>query len=364
MDYKNRELARQIANVSLRIEPGTKVYLKYKSGDSIPLVKLIIEEISAKGGVVFPVKYDKELEDFLMSTHTTNSIDAIMQKSCFENGFFDVFISLGSNDDFVKTPKSNLDVLDELKRMKMSLETMKDGKQWLLLNYPSIVDSNNLGMSYEDYYRYAMDAMTYDFSDMLDSVESLRVMMNEAKMVRIVGDNVNLSFNKEGIPAVSLLGNVNLPDGEIYTSPIRTSANGFIRYNVPSPKNGLIFDDIYLEFKDGKVVDFDCRDHKEEFERIISIDDGSRYIGEFAFGFNPAVTRPMKDILYDEKLCGSFHIALGNAYKNAFNGNTSALHWDMIYLNKTNNHCEIYFDDELVCRNGLFVPEKIKKLNK
>lgn len=364
MDYKNMELAKQIANVSLRIESGTKVYLKYKSGDSIPLIKLIIKEISAKGGIVFPIKYDKELEDFLMSTYTSSSIDAVIQKSCLDNSFFDVFISLGSNDDYVKTSKSNLHVLDELKRMKMSLETIKEGKQWLLLNYPSVVDSNNLGMSYEDYYRYAMDAMTYDFSNMLDSIENLRVMMNKSNIIRIVGDNVNLSFNKTGIPAVPLLGNVNLPDGEIYTSPIKTSANGYIMFNVPSPKNGLIFENIYLEFKDGKVINFDCQNNKEEFERIISIDEGSRYIGEFAFGFNPAITQPMKDILYDEKLCGSFHIALGNAYKNAFNDNISALHWDLIYLNRTNNNCEIYFDNKLVCKNGLFVPEKLKKLNK
>ena len=197
-----------------------------------------------KGSTTFrweTIKYDKELEDFLMSTYTSSSIDAVIQKSCLDNSFFDVFISLGSNDDYVKTSKSNLHVLDELKRMKMSLETIKEGKQWLLLNYPSVVDSNNLGMSYEDYYRYAMDAMTYDFSNMLDSIENLRVMMNKSNIIRIVGDNVNLSFNKTGIPAVPLLGNVNLPDGEIYTSPIKTSANGYIMFNVPSPKNGLIF---------------------------------------------------------------------------------------------------------------------------
>ena len=166
-------------------------------------------------------------------------------------------------------------------------------------------------------------------------------------------DLSNLKWTRGGYE-VSELENVYVLNTEIAKRRAKDVITNTIKY----------VDDIYLEFKDGKVVDFDCRDHKEEFERIISIDEGSRYIGEFAFGFNPAVTRPMNDILYDEKLCGSFHIALGNAYKNAFNGNTSALHWDMIYLNKTNNHCEIYFDDELVCRNGLFVPEKIKKLNK
>jgi len=364
MDYKNDELAHLIANQSLIIKPKTQIYIKYKSDDSIHFIKTLIHELSKKGGICFPTRFNKELEDYLLSTINEDSIDLMLEKTEFENKKYDVFISVGSNDEFTKTKKNNQSLIDEYKRRKMQLEKYKEGKQWLILNYPSIVDAAALDMDYEEYYKYAMDAMTYDFSLNIDSINELNHMMKDARNIRIIGDNVDLSFSKDNIDAVSLLGNINLPDGEIYTSPIRNSVNGYIKYNVPSPKNSFIFEDIYLVFKDGRVVDFDVKDHKDEFEKIINIDEGSRYIGEFAFGFNPMINRPMYDILYDEKLCGSFHMALGNAYKNAYNGNNSALHWDMIYLNKEGNYCDVYFDDVLVSSGGEFVPKRIRGLNK
>ena len=363
MDYKNQELARLIARQSLDIKPKSQIYLKYKSEDSLPFIKRLIIELNKRGGIVYPVKYNKEIEDLILSTITEDSIDPMLERVEFENKKFDIFISVGSNEEFVSTPKTNQELINEYKRRKMELEKYKKYKQWLLLNYPSIVDAQNIGMSYEEYYMYAMDAMTYDFTPQMESIKELQRMMSEADHIKIIGDNVDLEFYKNNIPAVALTGNVNLPDGEVYTSPIRYSANGYIKYNVPSPKNSLIFEDITLMFRNGRVVDYSVKDHGAEFENILSVDEGARYIGEFAFGFNPKIYKPMNDILYDEKLCGSFHIALGNAYSNAFNGNKSALHWDMIYLNEIGNNCDIYFDGKLVFSKGEFVPEGVRKLN-
>ena len=363
IDYKNKELARLIASRSLIIKPKTEVFIKYKSEESIQLLKQISLEISKRGGIVFTSKYNKELEDYLLSLISKDSINPLLEKNEFENKKFDAFVSIGSNDDFVKTPKNNQELINEYKRRRMELEKYKKCKQYLLLNYPSLVDAEKMGMSYEDYYRYAMDAMTYDFNPQMDAIEELKRRMAKAEHVKIIGDNVELEFYKNNIPAVALTGNLNLPDGEVYTSPLRTSANGYIKYNVPSPKNSLIFEDITLEFRNGRVVKYKVKDNITEFEKIINIDEGARYIGEFAFGFNPKVYKPMNDILYDEKLCGSFHIALGNAYANAYNGNFSALHWDMIYLNEMGNNCDVYFDGELVFSKGEFVPKKVRKLN-
>ncbi len=364
IDYKNKELARLIARNSLLIKPKSQVYIKYKSEDSLNFIKQLILEISKRGGIAFTTKYNKELEDFLLSTLSVDSINPWLERHEFENKKYDIFISIGSNDEFIKTPKTNQEIIDEYKRKRMELEKYRVHKQSLLLNYPSIVDANNMGMSYDAYYRYAMDAMTYDFSQDMVAILELKKMIAEAKYVRIKGDNVDLEFYKDNIPAVELLGKINLPDGEIYTAPIRDSVNGYIRYNVPSPKNGYVFNEITLRFKDGKVIDYSVKDHWEEFEQIINIDERARYDGELAFGCNPLISKPMCDILYDEKLCRSFHLALGNAYRNAYNGNNSALHWDMIYLNEKGNYCDVFLDKKLVSSGGEFVPTLVKKLNK
>lgn len=363
MNYKNKDLAKRIAKFSLNIKRGDKVFIKYKSEDSLYLVEQIILEVAKRGGLAYPYKYNKELEDILQSTYSLDNIDGVLERVTFDNQFYDIFVSIGSNDQYTPIKKDNKDVINEFKRKKMQLESLKNYKRWLLLNYPSMVDAENMEMSYEEYYKYAFDAMTYDFGPQMDAIEELRNLMENTEHVRIIGDNVNLEFYKNNIPVVSLVGNNNLPDGEIYTAPVRNSANGVIKYNVPSPKNGIIFNNIQLKFKNGKVVDCSCDEDVSKLEEILSIDGGARFIGEFAFGFNPMVYKPMNDILYDEKLCGSFHIALGNAYQNAFNGNQSALHWDMIYLNQPGNNCDVFFDGKLVNSHGNFIPEKIRKLN-
>ncbi|MGM9877071.1 MAG: aminopeptidase [Bacilli bacterium] len=365
MNYKNKELAKLIAKFSLEIQKGDKVYIKYKSEESLYLVEQITLEVAKRGGLAYPYKFNKELEDIVQSTYNEENVNGVLERIAFDNQFYDIFVSIGSNDPYIPILKDevNKSAIGLFKRKKMELEELKKYKRWLLLNYPSIVDAENMGMSYEEYYRYALDAMTYDFTSKLDAIEELRRLIENTEHVKIIGENVDLEFYKNKIPAVSLIGNRNLPDGEVYTSPIKYSANGIIKYNVPSPKNNLIFNNIQLRFCDGKVVDFCCDKYSNEFEEIIDIDEGGRYIGEFALGFNPKVYKPMYDILYDEKLCGSFHIALGNAYEDAFNGNKSALHWDMIYLNQTGNNCDIYFDGKLINSHGNFVPQNIRKLN-
>lgn len=363
MYYKNKELAEMIARFSLNIKKGDKVFIKYKSEESLYLVEQLSLEISKRGGVAFPYKFNKRLEDVLQSTYDMNSIEPNLEKIKHDNQFYDVFVSIGSNDRFEFVKKENKEILDEFKRRKMQLEYLKQHKRWLLLNYPSIIDSTNMEMSYDEYYKYAFDAMTFDFSPILDSIEELKTLIEQTEHIKIIGDNVHLEFDKNGIPAVPLIGNKNLPDGEIYTSPIKDSTFGRIKYNVPSPKNGIIFNDILLQFNKGKVVNYNCSENIEELGRILSIDDGAKYIGEFAFGFNPVITKPMNDILYDEKLRKSFHIALGNCYPDAYNGNHSALHWDMIYLNEDSNYCDVYFDGKLIYSKGLFLPKKIRRLN-
>ena len=187
--------------------------------------------------------------------------------------------------------------------------------------------------------------------------------MNRTDKVRIVGPGTDLTFSIKNIPAVPCAGNMNIPDGEVYTAPVRDSVNGVLSYNTPSPYQGFTFENIVLEFKDGKIINATANDTKR-INEVFDTDEGARYIGEFAIGVNPYITKPMKDILFDEKIKGSFHFTPGSCYEDAWNGNESAIHWDLVNIQTEEwGGGEIYFDDVLVRKDGIFVVDELKCLN-
>jgi aminopeptidase len=189
--------------------------------------------------------------------------------------------------------------------------------------------------------------------------------MNRAKEVFIKGRGTDLSFSIKGLPAVKCDGRMNIPDGEVFTAPVKESVNGVVTFNAPSVYEGVTFDHICLTFEKGKVVKAECNETKR-LNRILDGDKGARYVGEFALGVNTQVTIPMKDTLFDEKINGSFHMALGNAYEGeADNGNRSQIHWDMINIQTpAYGGGEIWFDGKLIRKNGKFVPTDLKGLDK
>ena len=194
-------------------------------------------------------------------------------------------------------------------------------------------------------------------------MDALAARMEHASDVHIVGPGTDLRFSIAGMPAVKCDGKCNIPDGEIYTSPVKGSVNGHITYNVPSPYDGFLFRDVYLEFKDGKIVKA-TSNNTDYMNEILDIDEGARYIGEFAFGVIPEINHPIGDILFDEKIAGSFHLTPGNSYDNASNGNHSAVHWDLIQIQTPEyGGGEIWFDDVLIRKDGLFVLDELKCLN-
>jgi aminopeptidase len=185
-------------------------------------------------------------------------------------------------------------------------------------------------------------------------------------MVHIMGPGTDLTFSIKGIGAVGCFGQRNIPDGEMFTCPVKDSINGTIQYNCETLYRGTIFNGIKLEFKDGKVVNGVAASAAmtEKLNEILDADEGARYIGEWSLAFNPHILSPMKDILFDEKIAGSFHLTPGQAYKEADNGNRSQIHWDMVCIQRKDyGGGEIWFDGKLVRKDGLFVMPKLKGLN-
>ena len=187
--------------------------------------------------------------------------------------------------------------------------------------------------------------------------------MNKTDKVHILGKGTDLTFSIKDIPAEKYVGTYNLPDGEVATAPVKTSANGYITYNTETTYNGVTFSDIRFEFKDGKIIKATANKTKE-LNEILDTDEGARYIGEFAFGLNPYINNTMFDTLFDEKINGSFHFTPGMALEESDNGNRSAIHWDIVNIQTSEyGGGEIYFDDVLIRKEGRFVLPELECLN-
>jgi aminopeptidase len=217
--------------------------------------------------------------------------------------------------------------------------------------------------STEAFEKFYFDVCTMDYQRMSRAMQPLRQRMSEADQVRIVGPGTDLSFSIKGIDAIACDGKLNIPDGEVFTAPVKESVQGTLQYNARTIYQGVIHDNVRLEFQNGKIVAA-TSSNTQHLNKVFDTDEGARYIGEFAIGFNPYVTAPMLDILFDEKIAGSFHFTPGQAYEEADNGNRSTVHWDLVCL-QTKDHGggEIWFDGELIRRDGLFVVEDLEPLN-
>jgi aminopeptidase len=235
--------------------------------------------------------------------------------------------------------------------------------KWCVLRWPTPSMAQAANMSTEAFENFYFDVCTMDYRKMAKATFPLEARMAKADQVRITGPGTELTFSIKGIGARKCEGARNIPDGECFSCPVKTSVNGAIQYNTPTLYSGTKFENIRLEFKDGKVIKATGSNEKK-LNEILDTDAGARYIGEFALGFNPYIMSPMCDILFDEKIAGSLHFTPGQAYEDCDNGNRSAVHWDMVLIQRKEwGGGEVWFDGELIRKDGLFVPKDLRPLN-
>ena len=238
-----------------------------------------------------------------------------------------------------------------------------DKTKWVVLRYPNNAMAQLSNTSLETFENFYFDVCTLDYKKMSDAMTPLVSLMEKTDKVRIVGPGTDLTFSIKGIPAVKCCGLRNIPDGEVYTAPVRDSMNGKISYNTPSLEMGFTYTDIVFEVKNGKIVKATSNDN-EKINHLLDTDEGARYFGEFAIGVNPYILHPMKDTLFDEKIDGSFHLTPGASYEDASNGNHSSVHWDLVMIQRTDyGGGEIWFDDVLIRKDGIFVLPELECLN-
>lgn len=235
--------------------------------------------------------------------------------------------------------------------------------RWCVLRWPTPSMAQAAGMSTEAFEDLYFDVCTMDYRKMAKAMVPLKKRMQKADRVRLVAPDTDLTFSIKGIGAKECDGLMNIPDGECFSCPVKDSVNGTIQFNTPSVYLGTKFDSVRLVFKSGKIVEATAN-NTQRLNEILDTDPGARYVGEFSLGFNPYIQQPMCDILFDEKIAGSLHFTPGQAYEECDNGNRSAVHWDMVLIQRPEyGGGEVWFDDELIRKDGLFVPKDLKPLN-
>jgi len=250
-----------------------------------------------------------------------------------------------------------------MSKLRPALDYRINKTRWVVLRWPTPSMAQQAQMSTEAFADFFFRVCTLDYGKMVPGMKALKSLMDRTDRVEITGPGTDLRFSIKGIGSVICGGEHNIPDGEVFSCPVKDSVEGHVTFNAPTTSRGISFDNVRLDFSSGKVVKATANNTKA-LNEILDTDAGARFIGEFSLGFNPHILHPMRDILFDEKIAGSFHFTPGQAYEVAGNGNKSAVHWDMVCIQRKDyGGGEVWFDGKLIRKDGLFIPPALQALN-
>lgn len=364
MDLRVKQLADVLVNYSCNVQKNEKVLINYEGECCKPLVKQLIKNIYARGGMPYVEMRDSSVTREILLGATEEQMDFLNEYQLMQMKGMDCYIAIraGSNtSELSDVPSDKLNMY--YRKTQPVLDYRVNETKWVVLRYPNESMAQLAGTSLESFEDFYFEVCTLDYAKMSKAMNSLVELMNRTDRVHIKGPGTDLTFSIKDIPAIKCAGEMNIPDGEVYTAPVRESMNGVISYNTPSEEQGFTYENIRFEIKDGKIIKAAANDN-ERINQLLDTDEGARYFGEFAIGVNPYILNPMKDTLFDEKIAGSFHLTPGMAYEDAPNGNDSAVHWDLVMIQRPEyGGGEIYFDDVLIRKDGLFTLPELMCLN-
>ncbi|MBD5544721.1 MAG: aminopeptidase [Lachnospiraceae bacterium] len=366
MDERIKTLARNLVHYSCKVKEGDNVYIHYTGTVTEQLAIQVIKEVYRAGGNPFPHFTSQRVQRQMLLSCCKEQLELMAKRDAEEMECMDCYIGIRGTDNVAElsdVPAEKMELYDKLYMEPVHHKIRVPKTRWVVLRYPNAAMAQLAGTSMEHFENFYFNVCNLDYSKMDKAMEALVSYMNRTDKVRILGPGTDLTFSIKGIPAIPCSGSMNIPDGEVFTAPVRDSVNGTISYNAPSLYQGFTYENVKLTFRDGKIIEATAND-TERINKLLDSDEGARYIGEFAIGVNPYILKPMKDILFDEKICGSIHFTPGNCYEEAPNGNQSVIHWDLVLIQrKEYGGGEIYFDDTLIRKDGVFVVPELEKLN-
>ena len=364
-DPRIETLAKNLIEYSTQLKKGQSIIIE-GSHDSVPLIVALVRKVHEIGAFPFVRLSDERVGREIMMGMTEDyaKLACKYAKPLFQDS--DAYIGIGASSNVFETsdvPGENKTIYTKHYGKPIHIDIRVKKGNWTIMRYPNPSMAQLAKTSVENFTDFYFDVCNLDYAKMHKAMIPLKELIEKTDKVRIVANGTDITFSLKGQKAVICSGRHNIPDGEIFTSPVRTSVNGKITFNIPSLLKGIVHDNISLTFKDGKVIDATSNDTPALLKELDQ-DEGARYIGEFAFGVNPFITKPMYDTLFDEKMVGSIHFALGNDYEDAPNGNKSQVHWDIVQSHTLQNGGgEIYFDDVLIRKDGVFLTKELEPLN-
>jgi aminopeptidase len=364
-DTRYDQLAGVLTGFSTRLQRGERVLIDaFDVPDDIVIA--LIRAARARGAIPYVQVNRATISRELLRGATKEQYATTASLELGRMKKMDAYIAVrGANNIFEASdvPADRARLVNGLMRNVQNHRVEKT--KWVVLRWPTSAMAQQAMMSTEAFEDFYFRVCTLDYSRMTPGMAALKKLMDRTDRVRIKGPETDLRFSIKGIGAVACGGLRNIPDGEVFTAPVRESVEGVLLYNCASVYQGVNFDRIRFRFEKGRIVEASCNGDNRRLNAILDADAGARYIGEFAIGFNPHILQPMRDTLFDEKIAGSFHFTPGNAYESAGgNGNRSQIHWDIVCIQRPEyGGGEIWFDDVLIRRNGRFVPVSLQKLN-
>lgn len=364
-DLRMKKLSDLLVNYSCNVQPGECVLI---DAYEIPaeMVCLLVDSVVEAGGIPFVETHIARVKRSIYMNSTVEQMQIYANRDLAFMKEMHCYIGVRGSFNITEMsdiPDEKMKIIQEHYQRPV-LDWRVDHTKWVVLRWPTPSMAQQAGMSTEQFENFYFDVCTLDYARMAEAIKPLQERMMKTDRVRILGPlDTDLTFSIKGIPAVPCVGDKNIPDGELFTAPVKDSVNGVIHFNTGTIEQGKPHDDIRLVFKDGKIIEAASTD-TESLNNVLDSDEGARYVGEFSLGFNPHINHAMRDILFDEKIAGSLHLTPGRAYEEADNGNKSKVHWDMVLIQTPEfGGGEIWFDDELIRKDGRFVPDYLHGLN-
>lgn len=363
MDDRYHKLAKVLCNYSLNLQKNDKVLIELTDVPETFGIALL-RAARARGAIPLIELKNSRVSREVLSGSTKSHAEFVRDVEMARMKKMHAFIAIrGANNSSETADVSSPTLSMYTKILRPVMNQRVNKTRWVVLRWPtpSMAQSANLSTeAFEDFY---FKVCTLDYAKMSRAMKPLVKLMAATDKVHITAPGTDLQFSIKNIGAVPCEGTRNIPDGEVFSCPVKNSVNGTIRFNAPSTYLGTRFERIELGFQNGRVVSATSSDSKK-LNAILDTDAGARYVGEFSLAFNPYILNPMGDILFDEKIAGSLHFTPGQAYEIADNGNRSAVHWDMVLIQRPEwGGGNIYFDGELIRKNGIFVHPALKGLN-
>lgn len=362
-DQRYDRLAAVLTRHSTRLKAGEKVLI---DAYDIPeqMVIALIRAARAAKAIPFVQTHNARIgrEMALGASEEQLKISAEVELARMKK--MDAYIALRGSHNITEmsdVPEAKMKLIGAMMRPVLNHRINKT--KWVVLRWPTPAMAQQAQMSTEAFEDFFFRVCTLDYARMRPGMAALKKLMDETDQVHIKGPGTDLRFSIKGIGSVTCGGDRNIPDGEVFSCPVKDSVEGYVTFNAPSIYQGTAFDNVRLEFEKGRIVKATANNTRK-LNQILDSDEGARYIGEFSLGFNPYILHPIRDILFDEKIAGSFHFTPGQAYEIGGNGNKSQIHWDLVCIQRKDyGGGEIWFDGKLIRKDGLFVPKALQKLN-